>query len=118
MSAPTPHQNGELDQEISAHETRTSEDLATILRLEQQWEEHRQVMRENTARFEEAGIGMGAENYFVQKGLAARRELDSYVGRLADEQEQLLAETARGIRSTSEAELDRLRQEKAGAAWA
>lgn len=118
MIGPTQHQRLELDQKISAHETRTAEDLATLRLLEQQGEEYRRVMRENTARFERAAIGMGAKNYFVQKGLAARKELDAYVGQLAHEQAELLAETARVIRSESEAELERLRRERAGALWA
>lgn len=107
----------EFDQAISALETQVAEDLATIRLHEQQWEEYRQVMRENSARFEQAGVGIGVSNYFVQKGLAARKEVDTYVGRLAHEQAELLAETARGIRSASEVELERLRRERAGASW-
>jgi hypothetical protein len=117
MNGFSPRQHVELDQTISAHESQTADDLATIRLLEQQWEEYRQVMREHTARFEESSIGMGTQNYFVQKGLAARKELDTFVGQLAEEQEELLAETARGIRSKSETELERLRREKAGASW-
>jgi len=118
VSASTPNQHAELDQKVSAHETRTAEDVATIHRLAQRWADYRQVIRQNTARFEEAGNAMGAENYFVQKGLAARKELDSYVGRLADEQEELFADAAREIRSMSEVELERLRNAKAGGSWA
>lgn len=117
MSGQRSGQHVELDQKISARETRTEEDLATVRLLEEQWDQYRQVMRENTARYEEAGVAMGAKNYFVQKGLAARRELDSYVGQLVREQEEFLAETASSIRSTSETELERLRKEKAGASW-
>jgi hypothetical protein len=106
-----------LDRQIRAHEDQVAEDLSTIRVLEQEWDDYRQVMRENTARFEEASIAIGADNYFVQKQLAARKELDSYVGRLAYEQEEFLAETAQSIRSESEAELDRLRNERAGASW-
>src|SRR5205085_169534 len=102
----------ELDREISAHESQVEENLATVRTLEQQWDDYRQVMRDNTARFEEASAAMDAKNYFEQKALTARKELDSYVGQIAREQEELLAETAREIRSVSEAELERLRHEK------
>lgn len=118
MNSSIPSSQSELDRTIGALESQAAEDLATIRLLEQEWDDYRRVMRENTALYEEAGIALGATNYFVQKGLAARRELDGYVGRLADEQEELFTETAREISSRSEAELERLRKEKAGASWA
>lgn len=62
-------------------------------------------------------LRLDAKNYFVQKGLAASRELDSYVGRLARDHADLLDETEREVRSTSEAELERLRREKADVSW-
>ncbi|MDR6610904.1 hypothetical protein [Leifsonia sp. 1010] len=105
----------ELEQKIRAHEDETAEQLATIRVLEEQWDDYRQVMRENTDLFEQAGIAVGADNYFVKRGLAARRELESYVGQLANEQAELFAETVSSIRSSSEEHLDRMRQEKAGA---
>lgn len=110
-------QHVEREQSVSALEIRAAEDIAMVRLFEQQWEDYREVMRENTARFEEAGIGMGAKSHSVQEGLAARRELDSYVGQLAYEQAELLAETAREIRSQPEIEPERLRHEKAGTSW-
>ncbi|WP_295124491.1 hypothetical protein [uncultured Leifsonia sp.] len=107
-----------MDGKINDLEVRAGEDLTTIRRLGQHWAEYRQVMREHTARFEQAGASMGADNYVVQKGLAARREVDSYARRLVDENEELMDESARQIRSSSEAELDRLRREKSGVSWA
>ncbi|MFJ3393364.1 hypothetical protein [Leifsonia aquatica] len=98
-------------------EAQTSEDLATIRLLEQQWDEYRRVMRQNTARYEEAGSALGVENYYVQRGMAARQELDSYVGRLAREQEELLQEAAQRIRSQSEEESERARREQGGVSW-
>ncbi|WP_434318264.1 hypothetical protein [Leifsonia sp. P73] len=106
-----------LDRQIRDRESQAAEDLATIRVLSEQWETYHQVMRTNTQRFEEAGIGLGAKNYFVQKGLAARSELDAYVSRLARDHVELLDEAARDIRWKSEAEVERLRQEKAGASW-
>ena len=108
----------ELEQKIRAHEDETAEQLATIRVLEEQWDDYRRVMRENTDLFEQAGIAMGADNYFVKKGLVARREVDGYVGQLANEQAELFAETASSIRSSSEEELERMRREKAGMSWA
>ena len=107
----------EIAREIGDIEAQSAEHLATIELLEQQWDEYRQVMRANTRIYEEAGVGLGERNYFVQKGLAARRELDAFVNRLEDQHGQFLAETAREIRSTSEEKLERLRHEKAGASW-
>ena len=118
MNGSIRYSHGELERMIGARENQAAEDLATIRLLEREWDDYRHVMRENSARYEDAGTAIGAANYFVQKGLAARRELDRYVGRLADEQEDLFTEAAREIRSTSETELDRLRTEKAGASWA
>lgn len=114
MSGAGQGEPGDVGRKISAVESQAAEHLATIRLLEEQGDEYRRVMRENTAMFEEASVAMGTENYFVQRGLASRKELDSYVRHLADDQEELLAETAREVRSGSEAELERLRQEKAG----
>ncbi|WP_460631269.1 hypothetical protein [Leifsonia lichenia] len=106
-----------LDRQIRDRESRTAEDLATIRVLSEQWETYHQAMRTNAQRFEGAGIALGRKNYFVQRGLAARRELDAFVSRLARDQAELLEETSREIRSTSEAEVERLRQEKSEASW-
>jgi hypothetical protein len=117
MSAPGPRQHAEIDGEIRARENQAEEDLAAVRLLEVQWDDYRQVMHENTGLFEEASHAMGPSNYSVQKGLASRAELDRYVRQLADEQEEFLSETARDVRSRTEEELERLRQEKASASW-
>ncbi|MEN2736826.1 hypothetical protein ABCS02_03455 [Microbacterium sp. X-17] len=106
-----------LDRQIRDQESRTAEDLVTIRVLGEQWESYAQVMRVNSERFEDAGVRLDAKNYFVQKGLAASRELDSYVSRLARDHAELLDEAEREVRSTSEAELERLRREKADVSW-
>lgn len=106
-----------LDRQIKDCESRTAEDLATIRVLSEQWVSYAHVMRVNSERFEEAGVRLGAKNYFVQKGLAASRELDAYVSRLARDHAELLDDTEREVRSTSEAELERLRREKADVSW-
>ncbi|QNE37230.1 hypothetical protein [Leifsonia shinshuensis] len=91
--------------------------LSTIRHLEQEWEAYREVMRAESALYEHAAHDIGTKNYFVHKGLAARREVDAYVRQLASEMVELLEETAREVRLESEAELERLRAEKAGATW-
>ncbi|GAA4143876.1 hypothetical protein [Leifsonia shinshuensis] len=106
-----------LDRQIRDRESRTAEDLATIRVLSEQWASYAHVMRVHSERFEEAGVRLDAKNYFVQKGLAASRELDAYVSRLAGDHAELLDETERSLRSASEAELERLRREKADVSW-
>ncbi|MFK3669736.1 hypothetical protein ACI2IX_06135 [Leifsonia aquatica] len=108
----------EVEQVISAHEARLAQDLAVIRLLGRQWAEYGETMRRNTERYEEAGVQLGAQNYFVQRGLAARRELDSYVKRLAQDQQEFLSQTESGLRSASEAESEWLRKEKVRASWA
>lgn len=108
----------ELDQRIAACESRAADSLATLHHLEQEWQSYREVMRADSALYEKAGHDSGEKNYFVNKGLAARREVDAYVRQLATEVEEFLKETAREVRLESEAELERLRAEKAGATWA
>ena len=83
-----------VDRRIREVETQAADDLATLRRIREQWDEYHRVMRENTRRFEEAGSSMAGENHLVQRGLASRREVDSYVGRLVREQDELL----RGLR--------------------
>lgn len=79
MNGVAPDQPLGRGQAIRAHEARVADDLATIHLLGQRWDEYRHVMRESTARFEEAGMSMGAQNYLVHKGLAARKGLATVV---------------------------------------
>ena len=85
-----------------ASEDEIAEALAQVRVQEERWDEYRRAMREHTSRFEEAAAALGPMNYFVQKGLAARRELDSYVGQLAYQQTELVNEAQRKITSSSE----------------
>jgi hypothetical protein len=102
-----------VERKIRALEDETAERLESIRVLDEQWDDYRRVMRDHAAVFEQAGVAMGAENYFVQKALTARRELDRYVGQLVHEQAELFEEMAQGVRSASEAELERLQLGKA-----
>jgi len=104
-----------LDKRIRAEEERATEHLAALNVFEREWAEYRQAMRENSTRFEEAGRAIGDKEYFVQKGLAARQDMDSFVSRLIDEQVELLEQAARDLRADSEAELGRLQREKSDA---
>lgn len=103
----------EVGQRIRLLEEETAERLALISLLDEQWDDYRRAMRHNTDAFEEAGVAMGAGNYFVLKALTARRELDRYVGQLVREQAELFEEMAQGVRSASEAERERLQIRKA-----
>lgn len=109
MSGPSREGQG-----LSASEEDVAEALSGIRLHEERWDEYRRAMRQHTSRFEEAATGLGATNYFVQKGLAARKELDSYVGQLAFQQTELLTEATREINSASEQEAERLVREKGG----
>lgn len=91
------------------------EAVAAIRLHGERWEEYRQAMREHTSRFEEASVSLGAGNYFVEKGLAARRELDSYVGQLAYQQSELLTETMGEITSAAEDQSEQFGRKEAGA---
>lgn len=72
--------------------------LSQIRRHEERWDEYRRAMRDHASRFEEAAAGLGTTNYFVQKDVAARREVDGYIGRLASEQSEVLTQTVRAMR--------------------
>jgi hypothetical protein len=115
MSAVSHEVHVRLDQRIRAHEDQTADQLAALDVFEQEWAEYYQVMRANFADFEEAGVELGEKEYFVQRSLDSRREIDSYVRRVVDEQAELLEHAAREIRASAEAELERLQREKAGA---
>lgn len=114
---PSPHQI-EVEQKIRAHEAAMADDVAAVSRVDEHWDEYRQLIRQNALVFEGAGVALGVDLPDVQKRLAAHRELDRYVGQLAQEQSEFVEEAARVIRSAAEAESERLRREKAGAPWA
>lgn len=115
MSGVDQEASARLDQRIRACEGEGAERLALLDVFEQEWGEYRRVMRTSSAQFEEACLEMGEKDYFVQKSLDSRREVDAYVRMLVDEQVELLEETARDVRTSTEVELERLRHEKAGA---
>lgn len=106
-----------LDREARVHEERAAENLAVIRRAREQWDSYGQEMTRHARRIEEASVGDDATNYFVQRRVAARRELESYVGHLVREQVELLDETEREISSRSEEEAESLGREKAGVSW-
>lgn len=83
--------------------------LSQIRRHEERWDEYRRAMRDHTSRFEEAAAGMGTKNYFVQKDLAARREIDTYVGRLAREQAEVLTQTVRAVAEAADPQQSRIK---------
>ena len=117
MNAHSSSSRDELDQKIAACENRAADQLSTIRNIEQEWQAYREIMRADSTLYERAGHDIGAKNYFVSRGLAARKEVDAYVRRLAAETEDLLEDTACQVRSEAEAELERLRKERAGATW-
>jgi hemerythrin-like domain-containing protein len=105
----------DLDRAIKAHEAATTEALNALRLLDEQWAEYRHLMRESSTAFQRAGAALDTTNYEVQKDLASRREVDDFVRRLADEHMDALEQLGREFRSDSDAELERLRREKAGA---
>ncbi|GAB3584816.1 hypothetical protein GCM10027406_31920 [Leifsonia lichenia] len=78
--------------------------LSQIRRHEERWDEYRRAMRDHTSQFEEAAAALGTTNYSVQKDVAARREVDGYIGRLASEQAEVLTQTVRAINGAADAE--------------
>jgi hypothetical protein len=117
MSGVSP-QRLEVERKIQAVEDETAERLASIRVLEEQWDDYRRVMRDSADVFEEAGVAMDAKNYFVQKSLASRRELENYLAQLSREHAEELAEVAQEVRSTSDEKLEQLQRERTGAPWA
>jgi hypothetical protein len=117
MKAQSSSSRAELDQKIAACENRAADQLSSIRNLEREWRGYREIMRADSTVYERAGRDIGGKNYFVSKGLAARKEVDAYVRGLAAEVEELLEVTARRVQSESEAELERLRKERAGVTW-
>jgi len=100
----------DLNRQIGAVEARADEDLSVIRLLETQWDRYRYAMREHAARFEHVASGPSARNYFVQRRFGIRRELDSFIGQLADEQESLCTEAVREIHARCDAESEQLRR--------
>jgi hypothetical protein len=107
-----------LDAQARAHEEQTAEHLAVVRDAHEQWESYGHVMREHARRIEEASVGDDAKNYFVQRRLAVRRELDGFVSQVVRQQAELLDEAAREVRAESDEMLDRVAREKASASWA
>jgi len=114
----TDWERAELGRRIQEHEDQTSESLGLIRLLEEQWDEYGRVMRDQTARYEEAAHVLGSTSYPVDRGLASRREVESYVAQLVRQQAEFCDETAWRCRTESEAELDRLQREREVASWA
>lgn len=115
MSGVSQEAHASLDQRIRAYEDQATGQLAALDVFEREWAEYRQVMRTNSADFEEAGLAIGEKEYFVQKSLDSRREVDSYVRMVVDEQVELLEQAARELRTTAEDELEGLQRAKASA---
>lgn len=107
----------ELDDAIRAREDEVADVRATFRMLDEGWGRYRELMRQDSAVFEEAGVAQGAKNYFVQKDLSARREVDGFVRRLADEVSESMGEMSRAFDAESGEELERLRRERAGTSW-
>jgi hypothetical protein len=95
--------DGESCGQVSS-EQNVTDAVSQIRRHEERWEKYRRAMRDHTSRFQEAAAGLGTTNYFVQKDVAARKEVDSYIGRLANQQAELLTETVRAITGAADAE--------------
>jgi hypothetical protein len=106
-----------VERKIRALEDETAERLETIRVLDEQWDDYRRVMRDNAAVFEQAAVAMGADNYFVKKGMAARREMDAYVAQLTRQFAEEAAEMAQEVRSASDAAMEQLQQERTRASW-
>ncbi|WP_434317720.1 hypothetical protein [Leifsonia sp. P73] len=98
MSGPDGQSYGQVPSEQDVADA-----LSQIRRHEERWDEYRWAMRDHTSRFEEAAAALGT-NYFVQKDLAARREVDGYIGRLASEQSEVLTQTVRAINGAADTE--------------
>jgi hypothetical protein len=105
----------EVERKIRELEDETAERLESIRVLGEQWDDHRRVMRDNAAAFEEAGVAMGAEEYFVQKSLAARRELDAYVAQLSREFAEESADVAQRFRTASDTAWEQLHRQRIAA---
>lgn len=102
----------EVERKIRALEDDTAQRLESLRVLEEQWEDYRRVMQDNAAAFEEAAVAMGAEGYFVQKSLAARRELDAYVAQLSREFAEESADVSQRLRTASDTAWEQLHRER------
>ena len=117
MNRPGVERRLALDQHIRDRESQTAENVAAIRLAKEQWESYGQVMILHARRIEAAGAGEDAKNYFTQRRSAARREVDSYVTRMVNEEIELLDDAERELCARSEEELARLVRERAGASW-
>ncbi|QNE35468.1 hypothetical protein [Leifsonia shinshuensis] len=117
MSDPSASMRAEFDRRIRTLESRVDDDLQTLHLLDEQWETFRRAIRENVARFEEAGHTVGTDDPRVHHDLAALREVDAYIRKLAEEQNELRAEASRTIRADGEDAIARLRNEQGGLPW-
>jgi hypothetical protein len=70
-------------------------------------------MRHHAREIEEAGAGEDPKNFFVQRRLGARRELELFVDKVVREQAEMLGEVEREIRSHSDEKQEQLRRGKA-----
>ena len=107
----------ESSQTVRDVEEQAIERLAVIRSIREQWDSYGQLMRQHNRRLEEVTAGYDAKNYFVQRKIAARRELGLFVDQLVREQTEVLDEAERETKAKSEAEQDRLQREKASASW-
>lgn len=117
MSGTAAPHGGALERTIREMEERTAENLASVRAIRDQCESYGQAMSLHARRIEEAGVGESPKNYFVQRRLGARRELESLIGQLVREQAEMLDEVEREISSRSEEERDLVHREKASASW-
>jgi hypothetical protein len=105
------------EQTLREHEETTADNLAAIRAVREQCESYGQEMSRHARGIEEASAGENPKNYFVQRRLGARRELQLFVGQVVLGQAEMLDEVERELSSRSEEERDRLRREKASVSW-
>lgn len=117
MSGADSGQRQTLEQTIREHEERTAEKLASVRAVRERCESYGQAMVLHARKIEEASEGEDPTNFFVQRRLAARRELGQFVGQLVRQQAEMLEEVEREISSHSEDEQERLRRGKASVSW-
>ncbi len=117
MSGAEAAQRHALEQAIREHEERTTENLSSIRAVREQCESYGRAMALHTRALEEASTGEDPANFFVQRRLGARRELELFVGQLVRQQAEMLEDVEREIRWHSEDEQERLRREKASVSW-
>ena len=117
MSGAEAAQRRALEQAIREHEERTTENLSSIRAVREQCESYGRAMTLHTRELEASSAGEDPTNFFVQRRLGARRELELFVGQLVREQAEMLDGVEREFRSHSEDEQEQLRREKARVSW-